>query len=188
MARPRKDDSGPSACERIKNAFWKMMEEKGYEAITIGALCRTAKVSPNTLYYHFANLEEVARDAFVENMPYELPISVLQGRQKQVYGQLAEKESPLSLRARRVMLFAGSDSGLLRSMATEYFIDAWLETLDVNRDELAENDLIALRFIASGVTAVLGSVPYDRFVPAVPDFLESPLGRGIVEELQSLGK
>ena len=35
MARPRKDQQEPAAVERIKNAFWELLEENDLKHITV---------------------------------------------------------------------------------------------------------------------------------------------------------
>ena len=77
MARPRKDDSAPSARERIVSAFWALLEREPYSSLTIRGLCNRARVNPNTFYRYFACMDELAEAAFAENLVAGFPQIVL---------------------------------------------------------------------------------------------------------------
>ena len=42
MARPRKDQVGPTAVERMEEAFWEILAEKPYAQITVGEIAKRA--------------------------------------------------------------------------------------------------------------------------------------------------
>ena len=48
MARPRKDEARPSAYERMTVAFWSLLEEKPYSAVTVKLITQRAGVNHNT--------------------------------------------------------------------------------------------------------------------------------------------
>ena len=52
MARPRKDQEGPTAVERMEEAFWEILAEKPYAQITVGEIAKRAQVNKNAFYYH----------------------------------------------------------------------------------------------------------------------------------------
>ena len=45
MARPRKDQEGPTAVERMEEAFWEILAEKPYAQITVGEIAKRAQVN-----------------------------------------------------------------------------------------------------------------------------------------------
>ena len=51
MARPRKDAAGPSAEQRIHQAFWELIAEMPLERITVGTLrlVPAATAAPSTI-------------------------------------------------------------------------------------------------------------------------------------------
>ena len=62
MARPRNDQEGPGARERMQEAFWELLREKSFAKITVGDVARTAQVNRNAFYYHFDNTLEQRTD------------------------------------------------------------------------------------------------------------------------------
>ena len=46
MARPRKDAAGPSAEQRIRQAFWELIAEMPLERITVGDLRGSCRLQP----------------------------------------------------------------------------------------------------------------------------------------------
>lgn len=73
MARPRKDAEGPGARERIVEAFWQLIAHEPYAAITIRGLCAAAQVNPNTFYRYFTCMDDLAKQAFDENLAEGFP-------------------------------------------------------------------------------------------------------------------
>ena len=63
MARPRKDQEGPTAVERMEEAFWEILAEKPYAQITVGEIAKRAQVNKNAFYYHFDGLGALAAQA-----------------------------------------------------------------------------------------------------------------------------
>ena len=45
MARPRKDQEGPTAVERMEEAFWEILAEKPYAQITVSEIAKRAQVN-----------------------------------------------------------------------------------------------------------------------------------------------
>lgn len=72
MARPRKDEAGPSAYERMTAAFWSLLEEKPYSAVTVKRITQRAGVNHNTFYYHFENIDDMAVKMFENVIPTRL--------------------------------------------------------------------------------------------------------------------
>lgn len=55
MARPSKQQE--SADLRIRNAFWKILEEHEYKDITVGMIVDEAQCNRGSFYYHYPNIE-----------------------------------------------------------------------------------------------------------------------------------
>ena len=63
MARPRKDQ-GDCAEQRIKDAFWALLEQNDLKDITVSMITSKANCNRGTFYYHFNSLEELV-DAII---------------------------------------------------------------------------------------------------------------------------
>ena len=72
MARPRKDQEGPTAVERMEEAFWEILAEKPYAQITVGEIAKRAQVNKNAFYYHFDGLGALAAQALDSMLPREM--------------------------------------------------------------------------------------------------------------------
>ena len=78
MARPAKGSS-PGAVERLAEAFWGMLSEMPYSEIKVVSLARRAGASPNTLYYHFGCVADLARYALEAELDARLVSDLLAG-------------------------------------------------------------------------------------------------------------
>lgn len=65
MARPRKDQ-GDSAEQRIKNAFWELLQHHNLNEITVSMITTQAKCNRGTFYYHYTSLDELI-EAVIHN-------------------------------------------------------------------------------------------------------------------------
>ena len=66
MSRPKMNERETSAVYKIETAFWALIEQKDFSDITMQLLAKEAGINRNSLYYHYANLYEVAFQAFNE--------------------------------------------------------------------------------------------------------------------------
>lgn len=48
----------------ITEAFWKLLEKKPIDKITVTEICERIEISRNTFYYHFANVYDVVEELF----------------------------------------------------------------------------------------------------------------------------
>src|SRR5690606_40839879 len=62
MGRPR-NDGGPTAPQRLEAAFFDLLSATPYQDVTISALVREAGVNRNSFYYHYTDLDDLARSA-----------------------------------------------------------------------------------------------------------------------------
>ncbi|MGY1694739.1 TetR/AcrR family transcriptional regulator [Geodermatophilus sp. SYSU D00814] len=59
MAEDRRLAGAPETRARIERAAVELFRRHGYEAVTVGEVCRAADVSPATFYRHFRSKEDV---------------------------------------------------------------------------------------------------------------------------------
>lgn len=181
--RPKRDTKGPSAKERIVQAFWEMIEEMPYDGIGIVALAKRANVSPNTLYYHFDNKEDVARLALQGALSREAVRSVLAGG---TMGSMLDSEKGQAS-LHKLMLIGGSGSAELTETLAAELQSLWLEETGVPLEGLTEWDKSELSFIFSGIVRLMGSgMGPTQWRGFTTDLFERPLGRGMAETLRNL--
>ncbi len=68
MARPKANQPGPSAKERLEQAFWDSLHEMPYDALTVSGISKRAKVNHNTFYYYYENIDDMAKQAFKNDL------------------------------------------------------------------------------------------------------------------------
>lgn len=182
MARPRADQPGPSAQERIIDAFWAMLVEMAYPDIKVAALARRAHVSPNTLYYHFDNIAHIAERALQTTLDAELAGALLAGDSSTATRMAAD----LSGRFERVLLVARSKSAEMVGMLTVALRELWLDRMGLDEASLDPGARRDLAFIFGGIVAMLA----DTSLTSTPDdfsaFLARPLGGGVRQTLANL--
>ena len=189
MARPAYRGDQPTARERLREAFWVLLEKEGYGRITVKELASQAGVNPNTFYYHYTAMEDLARDALDAEKLHEIPEAI---RDSARPGNVS-LEDALSLvavgdRWRRIRLFSSSDSSVLRRLFYEAFEDFWLSLLGVSRQDLSDEDALDLAFMLNGAMGVIALQGDDYDMGYVRSLPERPLGRGLNETVERLAE
>ncbi len=187
MARPAYRGAEPTARERMREAFWALLEREGYGRITVKALASQAGVNPNTFYYHYGSMEDIARDALDAEKLSEIPEAI---RDSANPGSLplADALSYVAVggRWRRIRLFVASDSPVLRRLFYEAFEGFWLSLLDVGKDDLSDEDALDLAFMLNGAMGVIALQGDDYDMGYLRSLADRPLGRGLIETLARL--
>ena len=189
MARPKNGEYEASALHRIESAFWIMLERDGFSNITMKALAAQAGINRNTLYYHYANLQEISAAAFqnvINDNISDVFMDFLLSPPTDigtVWGELQ-----LSERIRKIHLFARSDSPLLRSMLKQTILNRWFQKLEIQADRLSPGDLLQLDYIVNGFIGIVGSATILDDPPLLASFTQSPIGRAALQTLRQLAK
>lgn len=76
MARPRKNTDGPTAKERIHQAFWDNLQEHKLHSITVSMIVKSAGCNRGTFYYHYEDINDLLNDIVNQ----ELVISLIAQR------------------------------------------------------------------------------------------------------------
>ena len=187
MARPRKDQDGPSARERIVSAFWEMLEDVGYGQMTARALCSRAGVSTSTLYSHFpGGIPDVAAAALPEALIGELPGMVMAGTAFAEGSPLLE-DGTAAYRAMHCMrLYAASGSPMLASMLRDAILASWLKATGVEPGDLCPIERVQLSFVLGGVIGVIGDMSMQPSLESFKTLFELELGLAIARTLSGL--
>lgn len=189
MARPKRNQDGPSARERIQEAFWALMDEMPYDAITVTTLAKRAGVNHNTIYYYYENIDHLAFQLLEENIPENIGQilgDILTRGQAYLYSYMSEPD--LFLRWRRMCLFLQSESSYLVEYVKKKMIRTWCETMQTSPEALTRDQRVSLEFILAGMMVVLKLAFQEKDMSILSSLLESPLGQGLWATLSSLGQ
>lgn len=164
MARPRKDQEGPSALERMRSAFWQLLEERPYSSITVKLVTGYAGVNHNTFYYHFDNIDDMAMSLLYDNMPEELTraiVSMVSGKGIDI--AQASKIPDMAKRFHRVRLILRNGSPDFVKKVRGQIAEAWIGMLGVTREDVKPPDWAKFNFIWGGVTSLMASEEVETF-------------------------
>ncbi len=158
MARPPKNQKGPSASERMINAFWYILEQKPFTKITVSDIVKEAQVNRNAFYYHYENINDLANKAvqglIAEDGPYIVTEMVKTNGAylDEILGNL--KRTELLKRIRLIASWHSSPD--LTNMLKDAIITTWLKSFDVDRTKLNDEARVILTFAAGGLVEILG--------------------------------
>ena len=187
MVRPRCDAPGPNAAERLIDAFWEMLARMPYGSITISGISREAKVSPNTLYYHFDGILDIAQTAIASELSDEVADAIVDQTEKKgiVLARLLG-DPRNATRAERIRLVAASGSSQLTSMLVDMLKQKWCALAGIAPGELSFEEELDLDFIYGGVVVVLASYRTKGGFETLVRFFDRPLGEGIAATMTNL--
>lgn len=159
MARPRKDQEGPSAVERMEEAFWEALSEKPYGKISVGEIAQRARVNKNAFYYHYSGLHVLAAQAIDNTLPREFARMILLGNGLDtVIASAAPRRDDLERRASLIRLVAGAHgSRELTALLKDRMLHAWLDIFAISETDLDRQAVMTLEFALGGILEVIGN-------------------------------
>ena len=179
MPRPRKDQEGPSAVERMEEAFWSALAEKPYAKMTVGDIAQRAQVNKNAFYYHYSSLYALAERAIDNTLPRELARMILLGGGLSgiQLDALAATAPNLEQRTERIRLLAGPHgSSELAALLKQRILHAWLDIFGIGEANLDRESSVTLSFTLGGMLEVLGNDRCFEGRASLPQLLfSSPL-------------
>ncbi|MCD8317251.1 MAG: TetR/AcrR family transcriptional regulator [Eggerthellaceae bacterium] len=192
MPRPRKNQEGLSAKQRLAEAFWKSLEEKPYSSITVSGLSKEAHVNPNTFYYYYSGLDNMAKSLFVEDLAADsdLILSVVLNGQDQLALWLEENDgneqavASMEARFRKASLLLNSGSTYLADLFKDELLGVWEKKYGYGRSNMSEVELMELNFIFDGIIGLYRSLDMERplrdiFSTQFCAFLQTPVGKAV---------
>lgn len=185
MARPKKTQEGPSAVERMEEAFWELLDEKPYSKITVGEIVKRAQVNRNAFYYHFDNLDDLADYALDNALPYELYSQFFHSPHADFLSiESFVQNEDLMDRISKMSRVAGKHgTGELLAKAQKMAITAVLEENNLTEEDLTKEELLELKFVTGG-TAAVASADLGGEHP-LPILLRTRIAPSIYESLFS---
>lgn len=157
MARPRKDQLGPCATARIKDAFWELLEENDLKRITVNMLTQKAGCNRGTFYYHYDSLDELIYSVIEEELLDR------NGLPRALFGLLNNDQDALS---KATLLQRTHRFGLMMQRAGQESVSTKVKTVVVNMWEtvLCNEDerltLEARAIIEFNVSGMIGLIDY----------------------------
>ena len=188
MARPAYDNSQLTAKARLKESFWKLLSETNYSHITVKKLSALAQVNPNTFYYHYNTMDDLALDALNDEKLYEIP-SIIRTKilsDNQISLGEALEYIVINERWKRIRLFIISDSTILQQHFYNTMEQFWLSLIGVPKENLSEADYLDFTFILHGAISIIKmqTEHYNlNFLKSLPN---RALGQGIIRTLENL--
>ena len=188
MARPPFNNDKPTAKERLKKAFWELLSESDYSHITVKKLSTLAQVNPNTFYYHYVSINNLAFDALNDEKLHEIP-SIIRNKilpMDQISLSEALEYIVIGDRWKKIRLFITSDSTVLHQHFYDTMEQFWLSLIGVNKEDLSEADYLDFTFILHGAISIISrqTEQYNLdFIKSLPDRV---LGQGIIQTLRNL--
>lgn len=134
------------ARQKLIQAYVKLLAQKPHRKVTVREVVEQADCNRDTFYYHFASLDDAARDALDELAPDSMPalvIGLLEGRVQTL---------PQTVK-RRIRLLAHllAAHPVLRPHFETIIKDLWITELNIRIDKMHATDEAVLAFMASGV-------------------------------------
>lgn len=177
MARPRKDEARPSAYERMTVAFWSLLEEKPYSAVTVKLITQRAGVNHNTFYYHFENIDDMAVKMFENVIPtrlVDMMAAVSMGQSPDL--SVVRNDPEIEEHYQKIRAIVRSGSFDLNQMSKNRLMHCWLERAGLDEETLSRTDRARVNYIWGGITAVISSDEAET----LEDYLEL-LQSGIID-------
>lgn len=175
------------AQERIKEAFWKLLEENDYTNITISMLAKSAGVNHNTIYRYYKNIDELALALFDETLLKVIPGQLIEAYRQGDTGLLCLLQDPnIIIHWRRACLFFRNNSSLLCTTCRKKLRNIWLKELGINAEILPIEEQAELDFIFSGLAAVAGTALVHNDATLIAALLKRPVAQSILNYLASM--
>lgn len=154
MARPSKQQE--SADLRIRNAFWKILEEHEYKDITVGMIVDEAQCNRGSFYYHYPNIEALVDCVINEELLGNFTIT-------QVIFSVASgfklKDSDRDLITQQIKnLWLIAERGgldLIDPKIKSGVIRMWTSILCPNGEELNPSTYALLEYTSSGIMGLM---------------------------------
>ena len=187
MSRPKQGAYKDSAKGKIESAFWTVLENEGFNSVTMLRLAQESGLNRNTIYYHFNNIQEISLFAFNNIFTYDTGqvfINVILSDCSISSSVL--KDSELHSVVKKIHLFSKSESPLLIAIVKEFLKKAWFSNVGISTKTLSRSDKMQIEYIVSGFISVIGNSEYINdfsILKTLPDCL---IGKAAINTLKKI--
>lgn len=184
LARPRYRPDDATARDRLADAFWRLLSDNPFAKLTVLALVREAGLNKNTFYYHYTDIDDLAR-TIVANTFHPEALQRLLAQLEATGG--ATPDSQLEQSFDRLCLIASDHSTpALQEMLKDALRDSWAGTLHIDPELLPLDKRLALEFAVGGVTAIFAHRAKLRLHFTFVDAITTDLRRQVQQILASV--
>lgn len=213
MARPKANQPGPSAKERLEQAFWDSLHELSYDSLTVSGISKRARVNHNTFYYYYENIDDMAEQAFkndlqddalflmllifnqadkalLENLDIVFSNPLIRERLQMVNDTEKLWQEVLSKRFTKIYAFLTNGSTYLIDLFKSSIIQLWANyfAIDTSRIDLLSS--LQIEFLLNGVIGVYRSLDpgttFDQVLSHINMLIKTPLGIAIIETITGI--
>ena len=156
MARPSRNSGETPAEERIRQAFWDLLQEKPLEDISIGEVTKRAHCNRGTFYYYFTDKYDLLERVVHECLPMSIPqlmlsIALDHGDMTYVYRAAEDNREAID---KLCILLNTSAAEDVRGHAREAVAALWREMLAIDVTDNADATIL-FEFFVNGLLGVL---------------------------------
>ncbi len=175
MGRPPRDQ-GPSAGTRLEAAFFDELAKTPFQRVTISAIVRSAGLNRNSFYYHFTDLDDLARSAVAHLLNSEIPRLIASGLaldSERFDSALATTFQSDNI-TRALAVIGPNSTTELRDALKAAVIDLWLDAFRLRRSDLTEHETATMHFVLAGSLELLtkAATPGPADLGGAPQTLE----------------
>lgn len=155
--------------------------------MTARTLASRAHVSPNTIYYHFDCIFDVARCAVEEELSSELALFLITPEWKDSSALASLLSDPSNAkRFERIRLVAASENAQLTTLLTEAVKGKWLDAVGVDEESLSVEPVARLALHIQGCDRPSGIIGIRKRPCSSSNLLRSPTRNGRARDAYEL--
>lgn len=184
MVRPKVDAPGPSAQERLVDAFWSMLSEMDFSLIRLDDLKRRAGVNHNTFYRYYRSLENMGTVLASKSASIGMSSSLIPA----FCGTPDSEHAPTKIGndAANAVYVAQNGSRPMVDLMCSSAIENWLEGEGIAADSVCDEDRDLLASVFWGVAAIASRASLDDIDGRAASFRNSGNGKAFAESLARL--
>lgn len=175
MARPRYGKEEETARAKLVRAFWELLAEMSYERIGARSVAARAGLNKNTFYYHFENMEALAREAMDGVLVKEIPAAIMAG----INGSRGTADNAAvgisQDKVAHLAILLSPNGKALQPKLSDVIADTWIEMLEERNVPLDKDNLIMLRFASGGLVNILRGLGADEIPTIIEGIGTSPM-------------
>lgn len=189
MARPTRKTKDGTARKRMSEAFWTCMGEEPYDKLTVARIVREAGVNRNSFYYHFEDIDSMARTVVVELLDKDFLKRVLARFHGQDTLLDTSPNSDLSTRLDRMCLIASDNSSVaLQKILRDAMSEIWCDTFGITLETLTLPDRLAFEYNLGGIFSLLAYRANASNNFMIEDVASADFAKNIMESMEVISK
>ena len=189
MSRPKYHQGDKTARDKLSDAFWECIEEVAFSKLTVLEVCAQAGLNKNSFYYHYEDIDDMARSIVGETLEQDLPaIMMSQISQGSVGGlEAIMAQDVAKKRFDHICLLAGKNSSPeLQAMLKAMMSDIWCLSLSIDLDSLNQESRIIFEFCLGGIFSLLAFRSNTKSEISMSEMVSTDFGKGILSSVSQL--